>query len=590
MSDQSDNQNNSESTSTGSHFFSRRSYIRATGATGLLFATGTATAQTDSYETITVPRNEQYLVTLGDNETFENKIIDISNSGATYRIEAYGSDWTIRNVGVRGVWDVASDGHMQSISCRVDSGTGTIENFYFADGVDDDTFPGVTGIYVQKAHSGTLNIKNVNIQNCPNNGVYGSNPGKTDGGKGVVNVEDSYFSDNLASSVRLGTDGSTARNCVINGGPHRGFWVYFESVTFENCDAIATNPYDAGGTSYDYQSSAYGELVNSRGEGTIRERGGGEIVGTMNPDPRTSPPSGVPTSPEEAASGGGTGSDDGGDTTTDSELIIDTAQSLEGMAYELTIDGTVTGGSSIEDDDTITESDGVTTVTGEVGWGYHDTFTFDGTVTDWSADADSSEYTLTLDGTELDPDQFVSESTLEIGTAQENQGMAYELVIDGTITGGSSIEDDDTITESDGVTTVTGEVGWGYHDTFTFEGSVMDWTADTDSTQYTLTLDDTELDPRQYFDERTLAITTTSDNQGMEYELTIDGVVSAESSIEDNDTWTESDGVTTVTGMVGWGYHDTYLVEGPITDWTADTDSSQYSLVVDGAEIDPSQL
>lgn len=278
--------------------------------------------QTSEYETITVPSDTREDITLGDGDVLENVLIDISEPGAWFRIEAYGSDWQIRNVGVRGVWDRRSDGHEQAISCRVDSGTGIIDNFYFADGCPDDVFPGVTGIYVQKTHGGTLQINNVNIQEMPNNGIYASTFGLDDGGQGSVEITSSYAADCLAAHYRIAGDGSVVEDSVAVGGD-RGVWAKFGSMDVTGCDlsGAATNRADGdlvcGTNNYPTDATV---VVNDTYFGTTApgDQGinfPGEIVGGSVPGPpRTTPEEvdGVPLTAEEAASGDGDNGDNGG--------------------------------------------------------------------------------------------------------------------------------------------------------------------------------------------------------------------------------------------------------------------------------------
>ncbi|MFB9804717.1 hypothetical protein ACFFQF_04375 [Haladaptatus pallidirubidus] len=88
----------------------RRSYLKLTGSTALaltgagLLSNGAAAAE---YETIEVPAGSREQFQVGSGETFENKLIDISATGADARIVASGSDWTIRNVGFKGAADMS---------------------------------------------------------------------------------------------------------------------------------------------------------------------------------------------------------------------------------------------------------------------------------------------------------------------------------------------------------------------------------------------------------------------------------------------------------------------------------------------------
>jgi hypothetical protein len=497
MFDRTEGNDGNESERGSSRSLSRRSYLgAAAGAAGMLVGGGGTLAQAASgaeYDTITIGQEEQRVITLGDNETLENTIIDITASGASFRIEAWASDWAIRNVGVKGVWDYVPSGHHQAISARVEDAdaTGVIENVYFADGNVSTDAGGVVGIYVNKDHAGTLDIKNVNLQEFPNNGIYASSPGKSDGAGGVVQIEDSYFADNLVASVRLGSEGSYARNCVVNGAAHRGFWSYWEHCTFENCDSVATNAWDAGGPTYDHQSTAVAELADCRGDGGLRERNGGEIVGEMGSEPRSDPPAGVPRSAAEAAEGNGNV-----ETESAQSLVIETTSDNPGMSYEFSVDGSITGGDSLESSDSWSESDGTTTATGDVGWGYTDSYTLTGPLTSWTATEDAATYTLLLDGQEIDPSAISADDGTDDTTNDDSSGdqTARLLVIDGSAkpdataryrfsVSGSVTKDEDRSTVSEGGIawdqiedeiagdTVTGLVGNGV-DAYRFTGKI----------------------------------------------------------------------------------------------------------------------
>lgn len=266
-----------------------------------------------NYDTVTVPRDGHRLFTIGDGGAFENTLIDISAPGATFRIEAYGSGWAIRNVGVRGQWDVPSDGHEQSISARVDGGAGVIENYYFADGVLDDVFPGLTGIYVQDGHSGTLRVNNVNLQHFPNNAIYAANFAGEGGG--TVEVSNSFAAHCLASHFRVSGDGSLVENCVAVGGD-RGVWVQAGAVDVRDSDLSGHAANRADGdlvcgrntSPTDAVANVEGAYFGTSAPGDQPINHPGTINGTSTSGPpRTRPEQvgGVPLDAEAAAGGGG---------------------------------------------------------------------------------------------------------------------------------------------------------------------------------------------------------------------------------------------------------------------------------------------
>ncbi len=258
---------------------------------------------------VTVEEGETWKHRLDDGETLENVVIDISADGAGYSLHALANDWTIRNVGVRGKWDYEPSNSPFTLSVPDGEGSGVVRNFYLGDGG-----PANTGIYVHADHAGDLVLRNLNIQNVTDNGLYASDPGSPErvqnGQGGAVRVYDSYFRNNENPQCRLGTDESLAKNCVAvneTGGTacFRDYWG--AGVTFVNCDAYA--PYGGG---FKSGSSTWNErrdvrcrnrtyLENCRAKAAIPLYGPCRIEGRLRSEPRTEPPSGVPTSASEAA-------------------------------------------------------------------------------------------------------------------------------------------------------------------------------------------------------------------------------------------------------------------------------------------------
>jgi hypothetical protein len=490
----------------------RRSYLKlAGGAAAALGAGATAgsAAAADDYEVVTVSPGETFSTTVSSGETFENTLIDISAKGATFDIEATGSDWVVRNVGIKGVWDQYEKAEPFRVS--VDKGsTGRIENFYFADGCPDDTYAGVTGIYVYKHHAGTVQIDRVNIQDMPDNAIYASTPGRPsdpnhswdNGGGGAVEITNSYAADCQASHFRIGSDGSFVKNCVAVGGDggHRGILGRFNDTKAIDCDVSGHKNGDVACGTFEWATGvdASVSLENCRFEtkgANLTYKGAilGKSVGT----PRTEPPAGVPRSPEEAA-GGSTDQTKSTDTKhkLPSQLTIETNEGGPLVEYELTIDGTIEKGSNSETYDTIAENDdGTTTVTGVTGNGYTDDFRFEGDLADFSAGVDAEHYRVLVDGEEVDlSSDTQSERTLTVATDEGGPLIEYELTIDGTIEKGPNSETYDTIAENDdGTITVTGVTGNGYTDDYVIVGTVADWSIGVDSEHYRILVDGTDL-------------------------------------------------------------------------------------------------
>ncbi len=192
----------------------------------------------------------------------------------------------------------------------------------------------------------------------------------------------------------------------------------------------------------------------------------------------------------------------------------------------------------------------------------------------------------------------------EITTADSTGDFLYEFTVDGSsVTRDTSNGDDsaessnDSITDNgDGTFTVSGKAGNGYGDSYFVDGEVTSWSANYDTSEYALYFDGTEIDPDELGSVH-FEITTESDTGDFLYEFTVDGSVTRDTSNGDdsaessNDSITDNgDGTYTVSGKAGNGYGDSYFVDGEVTSWWANYDTSEYALYFDGTEIDPYPL
>ncbi|ELY49385.1 hypothetical protein [Natronorubrum sulfidifaciens] len=320
----------SQGNATERSVIGRRSYLNAIGSAAALGVVGAGSAAADDgtdFAVIEVPAGSTHTIQLGDDDTLENTLIDISASGAQYQISAAGSGWTIRNVGVRGVWDGNDKAEPLTATVPDENGTAHIENLYLGDGAYDDTYPGATGIYVANNHAGTLEIDRVNIQGFPDNAIYGSSPGDTDahssgrGGGGVVRITNSYAADCRAGGFRVGSDGSSVENCVAVGCD-RNVWGFYNSTDVIDCDFSNGRIGDIGTGDGVWQADATVTVTNSRFETTVEHSG--RVVGQSAGTPRRTEPSdveGVPLTATDAASSDSLTAAD--DSATDSSTVAD---------------------------------------------------------------------------------------------------------------------------------------------------------------------------------------------------------------------------------------------------------------------------
>jgi hypothetical protein len=262
----------------------------------------------EDYETIKIPAGERRKVSISQGQTLKNKLYDVTADGAGITFLAFQDNFTMRNIGLKG------ENQAGEYMMRVETKNSTIENCYFGDGGAD----GVVGIYVGRLTDG-LTINSCNISEGWSNGVYASDmgyPEKKSGakpGRGELIVKNCYFKDNVVSHCRMGTSKSRAENCVVVGGPHRGFWAYWNEPTFVNCDASVGSgrSFESGEPVYDdvRENPVVMHLKDCAAPGGtdgLSVRGDADAdVQNMGSNPRKEPPKGCPTSAEQAASGGG---------------------------------------------------------------------------------------------------------------------------------------------------------------------------------------------------------------------------------------------------------------------------------------------
>ena len=476
----------------------RRSFVKMAGtvASAALFGSVGAGADSEDFDVVEVPAGQTHTVHVGNSETFENTLIDITADGAEFRIFANANDFEIRNVGIRGNWDHNWE-KVEPFTVAVPNpnSSGLIENFYFegrgpyeaqdaaASGGGD-----VTGIFVSPSHSGELTIRNVNIQWCPDNAIYGSGPGNppehpATGGGGAVRIEDSYARGCRGGHFRVGSEGSYIENCVVNagevngdGGKGRGAWGFYDRIEVRDCDLVG--PFEFGGIAAGdghWQDDAVVEVSNTRFE-SITEHSG-RVVGESAGSPQRSEPEdveGVPLSPEDAARGG-SGQDDAS-TQDDPDRVITIIDEWprERSNYEFTVDGDLEKSednhATIDDEDEIDGS----TATGFVHGG-RDSYRFSGEITDFSVDGPVA---VVLDGDEVEPAELASDLSDYVTIESDGRGrVEYEFSVDGdlekSVDNRATIDDEDEIDGS----TATGFV-WGWKDSYRFSGEITEFELD----------------------------------------------------------------------------------------------------------------
>ncbi|SIR99167.1 hypothetical protein SAMN05421809_3183 [Natronorubrum daqingense] len=536
----------------------------ATTAAAAMFATGSS-ADEDDYEVIEASGQTINV----DNETFENKLIDVSNGNAI--TVSVGDDATIRNVGVSGLYQ--GDGFIFSIG-----GGGEVEfdNVYLGDGANKtggDHAHGPGAVFYHRNASADVTFRRMNVQGYPNNGFYCSNSANG----GAITWIDCYGKNNGVSTFRAASGEDSLHNCVAYnddtdystdygswGGytedSGRPLWVHSPGgVVAEDCH-FAAGSYPSAVLTHDGANATLdGGAISGGTSGAVDTSSAGS-------DPDLSVPDGVPTSPEEAVSGnehGGSGSGDdeavgnGDDEELPNALVFDGNETTNATRYEFEVAGDVEP-SSGEDADI----DG-SLVHGVVA-DWSEPFRFDGDLEQLTLDGPA---TVSLDGDEIDPDDYGEEYPHTLEVEGEGEPTSFEVTVDGSIDLESSAAEDDETTTVSGSTVQSSVTD----DTVTveFSGALTDVTIiDGDAT---VRLDDDVIDSDDYGDHKllphALVIDGTEDDDPSEYTFTASGAV-VESTYQDA-TIDDDDVIEaqSVTGDVD-GHLDAYWFDGDIEDFT----------------------
>ncbi len=526
--------------------YRRRGYLKLVGSTAAAAAAigSSATAAAADYDTVTVGQGERRTISLGDGDTLEDTLFDVSAQGANLFIRASGSDWTIRNVGVKGSFDRdANDGQVMRCDVPSSSGEALIENVYLADGVGEDT--NKTAINVGPDHAGHIECRNLAVARWSSNAIYAAGfgrirePGTTDGAGGTIAFRNSYFCNNNIAHLRLAADGTEVENCVFENtsdvppiptshgggsdvvnsrGIYTGYGDPSQTITVKNCDfnITSSNTNGAASVAISGNHATYGELTTVR---LVDCQTQGRIVGdnveteNVGNSPDTTPPDAAPMTPEEAASGGGTsGNSDGSGNTTSSDPQTDLSNTITvsgGSAtnlveYEFTVSEDLEAYEGITAEDTI---DGTTAQGGVAGGA--DTYAFAGEVTDFSSTEDVA---VTINGQSVDTAELSDSSgsdgsssdgstdssgdelsrTLRIAGGSPSNIVEYRLDVSDALGEHEGINEDDVITGTGAEGTVAGGA-----DTYAFAGEVTGFEA-TDDVSVTVdgeTLDQTQFGP-----------------------------------------------------------------------------------------------
>lgn len=582
----------SESDDKYRQLLNRRSYLKIAGSAAVASAAAGAASAADGYEVIEVAEGETFTKRVSSGETWENKLIDISASGAGYSIDAEGSGWTIRNIGVRGRWDYTPGSSPFTVDVPDSSGSAIIENVYLP-GEDSVSMGDPTGIYVHPTTAGTITMRNLYVARFGDNGIYASAPGNPEahpvpGSHGTIEIYDSYVT-KCRTNVRVSTDSSVVEN-VVSTNPVGGkscFRDYYGlGVTFRNCDAYAPSNacFKTGSSTWNgsrgVECGPGPTLENCRAEGSTILTGPCSFTGSPDLGPRTEPPEGVPLSPEQAANGdasadqtenGDTGSSDKDNTSDTGKLentiLVDGVSTSGSTQYEVSVSGAIEKatleGASIDGEDTIESGQ----VTGSVA-GWRDAFRFSGELENLTVDGSARVY---VNGEQVDPSKYGNDLSHVLTVVGNGTESSYEATVDGTI---ETLDAPDNVKLTSG-SSVSGTVKRDVH-RFQFSGELVDFVFIEGGTQ--VYVDDQRIDPSNYDNDRALPSNAiVFDGSGTDdpstYSFTVDGDVVKSSyrdaSIDEEDV---IEGKTVRGAVANW--LDAYWFEGNITDFRLEGNAS----------------
>jgi hypothetical protein len=555
----------------------RRSYMKLAGATTAAAAfAGAASADASEYDVIEA--NGQ-TIQIGQGETFENTLIDVSN-GNGILLNVNGGDATIRNVGFSGLYR----GGDFAIVVNADAGDVLVENVYLGDGANKDGESFVHGpgaIFLHRNSSADVTFRHCNVQGWPNNGFYCSNTAHG----GSVRFESCYGKNNGVATFRCASAADEIVDCVAynddtdystENGSWGGYteqhgrpvWAWSPGpVTIENSH-FAAGPYPAallthqGGT-IDFRSGAY----SGGTQGQVQN-------GDVSDDPDLSVPEGVPTSAEEAAAGGGaersrpsSDDDDEGEEELPNRIRFE-GDASSASRYEFVVDGDV----ETSTDEGATVDDGVEIEDGVVHGtvaDWMDAFRFDGDLESLTVDGPA---TVFVDDEEVDPDEYGPKLPHVLEIEGEGTPTSYEITVDGTI--GLGEGEDEAAEAAVSGPSVQRSLTDESH-VFRFSGALTDVTfTEGDAT---VLLDGEEVDPDEYGDRdllpHALVIDGTEADGPSTYAFDVDGAVVKSdyrgASIDEEDV---IDGQT-VTGLVA-DWCDAYWFEGDVEDFRITGDAT----------------
>ncbi|MXV63821.1 hypothetical protein GS429_17485 [Natronorubrum sp. JWXQ-INN-674] len=501
----SEEQPTNDSGNTG--LLHRRSYMKLAGATTAATAAfGTAaSAASDDYEVIEA---RGQTIRLGQGETFENKLVDLT-TGNGITLYVTGGNVEVRNIGFKGLY--RGDGFV--ISVKAGSGNILFENIYMGDGAtkEGSSFVhGPGGAFLHRDSNANVTFRNCNVQGFPNNGFYCSNTAHG----GSVRFDTCFGKNNGVTTFRCASGNDVIENCVAYNdntdyGPGYGnfsetsgrpVWVWNGGTVTIRDSHFADGPYPYSMVAGANGSPGRANFESGGYRGNIQRASGStvNVSGAVSNDPDLSIPDGVPTSPEDAASGDSSSGDaSGGDADDQLPNVILFDGDRSGVTrYEFAVDGDVEP--SNYEGATIDAETGVEdAVAHGVVADWKDAFRFSGDIETLTVDGPA---TVLVNDEAVDPADYGEDLPHVLEVEGTGTPTSFEMTVEGTIDLDGDAEPEDEATTISGSTvqsSVTDET-----QTFRFSGALTDVTIINGNAE--VRVDGEVIEPVEYGDHELL--------------------------------------------------------------------------------------
>lgn len=264
-------------------------------------------------ETVPMSPGQEWTHNVGTDEAWGRVLIDSSAGNSYPQVIADGSNWSIQDVGFRGMLSDEQGHSVFGIYNR--GGKSIIRNVYIGDGApmySGDT--GATAMWVAPETVGQVTFDHIHVAGWPDNGIYASAP------KGNANIliKDSYGYNNGHANFRLGKGMIKNSVSLLDGGGHsangpRAVWARTPGpVEIRDSDLIATGESDWNAiVAHAHDGPSTVNVENSGIEGVVDDTVGTvNIVSERQADPQNFV-STIPGNAVDAAAGVGSSPDGG---------------------------------------------------------------------------------------------------------------------------------------------------------------------------------------------------------------------------------------------------------------------------------------